>query len=277
MRKQQIHAIGFPIRLVLISLVPVWLFSLTACLGGPQLIESTEDLQATITEPASLQPTLTNTPSPHPPTPTSTIFPTQKPPKILYEERFEDNVTCFKLNSLNKDIKVGIENEAYSVIVEGNNSLATQCIGGYDNFVMEYDVQVVKGDAHSIVGLQYRNYLRSSYNIYISGSNVLCWDYYNSETNSFRNLAGCWARLPEGLNIHDTFHVRLVVAAEKMAIIINDELVTTVYDRALNYGTFGFFIANNGPGTTEVIIDNILIRELQREDSDVFEVDQIGQ
>lgn len=253
--------------------------SLLACtVSGQADPEPTATVQAaTATVQAA---TATPLPSPFPsdtPTrPAPTAFPTFAPPKTLYEERFEDDVTCFKMKSLDKGIELGIEDEAYFIKVDSNASLSTQCRGGYSDFVLEYDVRLNEGDVHSIVGLRFRTNAGSSYNVYITGRNDLCWDFYNAEEDSFRNLAGCWGRLPDGMDIHDNFRIRLIAAGNRMAILINGELVATASDRAVGSGTFGFFVANSGPGFMEVIIDNILIRELNEEDIDVFEPEQIG-
>ena len=211
-----------------------------------------------------------------PPASTPLVFPTPVPPKTLYEERFDDGTTCFRTKSLEEGVEIGIEDERYILQLEGDKGFSTNCHGGFDNFVMDFEVQMVAGDRHSIFGLTYRTYLESAYTIYFTGANEICWDYYDAETNVFRNLVGCWAKLPHFIDIREPLRIRLIAAKEDMAIVINDALIAIVADGSNDYGRFGFYVGNKSPAQTRILIDNILIREIQMEDINVFRSEQTG-
>lgn len=251
---------------------------LAACQGPETQPEPVRTTRDPITVPApsvpapspTAEPTALPTPTAPPPTATTA------PPKTLFLESFDDDITCFRIRSLDPGIELSLKDEAYHIRVSGDNWFTSQCRGGYRDFVLEYDVTLAEGSLHSIVGLMFRLYVGSSYNVYLSGSNEFCWDHYDFDADRFRELAGCWVRLPHQFDIARTLRVRIVAYQDQMAVYLNEEAVAVAYDDSLDYGTFGFFVGNAGAGATEAVIDNIVIREIRPPDLEIFRGSQTG-
>lgn len=203
-------------------------------------------------------------------------LPTEAPPTVLFRENFDSLTTCFNLRSNDEGASLGIEAGAYRMRVEGMNGFDSRCTDSFDNFVLEFDLTMLEGGAHSLFGLMFRIDLGSSYNIYFSAEDDFCWDYFDLDQNRYTELAGCWGRLPAGFIPGETVRIQVIASGENMALRIDEEVITTIYDRSGDDGTFGFFVINNGPGTTEIQIDNIQIRELTLQDIGVFRPDQTG-
>lgn len=203
-------------------------------------------------------------------------FPTEAPPEILFRENFDNRTTCFNLPDLDEGASLGIEAGAYRMRVEGANGFDTRCTGSFDNFVLEFDLAVLEGGVHSLFGLMFRIDLGSSYNIYFSAEDDYCWDYFDLDQNRYTELAGCWGELPAGFTPGEAARIQVIASGENMALVINEEMITTIYDLSGADGAFGFFVINNGLGSTEIQIDNILVRELTIHDVGFFRLDQTG-
>ncbi|HUF37049.1 MAG TPA: hypothetical protein VMN57_00875 [Anaerolineales bacterium] len=211
-----------------------------------------------------------------PPTPTGPVATETPEPKILFRETFDDDLTCFKLHSLEPGIELAIRDGAYRVRVDGDTAINLPCRGGYDDFVMSFDLAFAEAGPQSLVGFAFRSYVGTSYNIYFTGSAEFCWDHADFRAEAFRILAGCWLQLPDIVTSGETLRLSVVAAQERMAILIDGFLLAAVTDTANDYGSFGFFVLNDGPGVTEIVIDNILIRELIDNDLEFFREDQTG-
>ena len=162
-------------------------------------------------------------------------------------------------------------NQAYQIRVEGEgNGFWTVCHAAFDNFVLEFEVRMEQGTADSLVGVMFRVFTGSSYNLYLTGGNRYCWTYYDAEADDSRALANCGEPLPAGARLENTVRVRLVVFAEKMALFVDENLVAEASHFALDYGRFGFFVIHSGEAFTEVAIDNILIRSVTPADLIIF-------
>jgi hypothetical protein len=211
------------------------------------------------------------------PSPTPGALATETPgPKILFTEAFDDDTTCFKLHSLDPMVELGIREGAYHVRVEGDGAIDLPCMGGYDDFAMGFDFAFAEAGEQSLVGFAYRSYVGTAYNIYLNGLAEFCWDHSDFNTEAFRILAGCWLQLPDVVTSGTTLRVAVVAAQERMAVFIDGFLLAAVSDAANDYGSFGYFVLNNGDGATEIVLDNILIRELVDDDLEVFRDDQTG-
>lgn len=245
---------------------------LLACrLGAPA---QPTQIPASPTPAASPTPFPSETPFPAPsPTPASTDAPA---PKILFTERFEDETTCFRMHSLEPGIELGIEDGAYRVRVEGDSGVDLPCMGGYGDFALAFDFSFAAAGEDSLVGFTFRSFVGTSYNIYLNGQAEFCWDHADFNAEEFRILAGCWLQLPEYVTSGETLHIEVVAARERMAVLIDDFLLAAVSDSSNDYGSFGYFVLNNGPGATEIVLDNIVIRELVEEDLEFFREDVTG-
>lgn len=245
-------------------------------------------LACRLSSPAPAQPT----PLPPSPTPAAspTPFPTEAPPpapsptppataaapKVLFTERFDDETTCFRMHSFEPGVELGIEDGAYHVRVEGDSGVDLPCMGGYDDFVLNFSIAFAEAGEFSLVGFTYRAYVGTSYNIYLTGFAEFCWDHADFNTEEFRTLAGCWAQLPEYVTSGVKLHVSLIAAQDRMAVLFDGNLLAAISDATNDYGSFGFFVLNNGPGATEIVLDDIVIRELVEEDLEFFREDVTG-
>ena len=235
-----------------------------------------EQVPTSTSPPPALTPTVfpTETALPSPtPAPAATETPG---PKILFSEAFEDDLTCFKLHSLDPMVELGIRNGAYHVRVEGDGGIQLPCMGGYDDFAMGFDIAFAEAGEQSLVGFTFRSYVGTGYNIYFTGLAEFCWDHADFNTETFRVLAGCWLQLPEVVTSGATLRLAVIAADDRMAVFIDGFLLAVVSDTSNDYGSFGYFVLNNGDGATEIVLDNILIRELVESDLEIFREEETG-
>ncbi len=247
---------------------------LLACrIARPPAIPATTVPLPTATSTAS--PTATALPSAPVPTASPTLVSTPTPtatatPKILFQEIFDDELICFNLYNEPDGVKLAIGNGQYLISVGGEeNGYYTECKAGFNNFVLEFDTTLQQGNDASLIGIYFRIYTGSTYILWLGGDNTYCLDYYNSDTEEYELIFNCWPAT--GLDYADTIHVKIVAYGDQIAIHLNDQLAALTFHPSEPYGRLGFSVYNGDPGTrTEILFDNIIVRELSPADLQVF-------
>ena len=222
----------------------------------------------TVTPTTTPSPTFTLTPSPSP-SPSGTA--TETPPLVLFEERFKDELTCFRLHSLDEGIDFSIIKSEYHVSVSKPQTwVDSACDGNYEDFVLEFELHFLKKDDDSYAGVYTNAIFDDSFIFHISVDSYYCithYDYALEETFYFTGSArNCWVALPDGIDLSQPLNIRVVSALHALAFSINDVLVHVLLDLDTNRGRFGLLVYNHQAPLTEVVFDDIIVRQASPED-----------